>query len=240
MTSRYYVPDLGQRTAFALPPEEARHAAAVMRVAVGDRITVFDGDGHEGLAEVVAAHKRGVDCVLVEALREINRERSPAIHLAVALPKGDRQKVLVEKAVELGATSLTPLLCQRSVVRAESGAQERLQRAVIEASKQCGRNRLMQIGTPCRAVDFAKQVGQDAGLCVIAHPYGDQALELSELRERAHDELLLSRWMMVGPEGGFTDDEIAEVLAVAPWQCVCLGPRILRTETAALALLAWG
>ena len=152
--------------------------------------------------------------------------------LGVALPKGDRQKWLVEKAVELGVRRLVPLLTTRGVAQPTGGALDRLRRSVVEASKQCGRNRLMEIADPLAWNDYLTASGSIA-LCLLAHRQSENN------RPRDFPKLNVSEQVFaaVGPEGGFTDDEISSAIA-GGWQCVDLGPRTLRVETAAIALVA--
>jgi 16S rRNA (uracil1498-N3)-methyltransferase len=157
----------------------------------------------------------------------VNRELPFDLTLGVALPKGDRQKWLVEKAVELGVTRIVPLRTQRGVAQPVEQALVRLRRAVIEASKQCGRNRLLQIEQPRSWPDFVADAGSTA--CrLVAHPGGQTGLGSLSVGDIC---------LGIGPEGGFAEDEVALAVA-AGWSSVGLGPRILRVETAALALTA--
>ncbi len=153
------------------------------------------------------------------------------ITLAVALPKGDRQHWLVEKAVELGVSCLVPLITERGVAEPNEAALGRLRRYVIEAAKQCGRNRLLQIATPQPFPEFGRQASR-AALRLLAHP-GPDAVPIAELALPGPARAVCCA---VGPEGGFTDEELA---AGDGWRRVSLGPRILRVETAAVGLAAW-
>ena len=149
----------------------------------------------------------------------------------IALPKGDRQKWLVEKLTELGVTELVPLVTERSVAQPTDKAAERLDRAVVEAAKQCGRNRLMRIAPPQVWSAWLKSAeSPKAPRRLVAHPGGMPLAQL-DLRE------VVATQFAVGPEGGLTDSEIADADA-AGWQQVSLGARILRVETAAIALAA--
>lgn len=210
-----------------LTGDEARHLAGVMRARVGDEVTLFDGSGCEFAAKVTKLGKQAVELEIV-ARHEISRELDRPLTLGVALPKGDRQKWLVEKATELGVTRLVPLVTERGVAQPVEAALDRLRRSVIEASKQCGRNRLLEIGEPLALAEFSAAAPAHA-LRLIAHPGGAEARTLE-----TGDEL----WAAVGPEGGFTDEEVAAAER-AFWQRVALGKAILRVETAAMALAAW-
>ena len=122
---------------------EHQHLAKVLRLDVGDRVTLFDGSGKEFTA-IIKTVGRGATELAVEQIHDINREPL-AISLAVALPKGDRQHWLVEKAVELGVHTMIPLLTERGVAQPGTNALARIHKWVIAACKQCGRNRLMEV-----------------------------------------------------------------------------------------------
>jgi 16S rRNA (uracil1498-N3)-methyltransferase len=229
MSDRFYVEQSIHGQTAELTGDEARHLATVMRLSVGQQITLFDGSGAEFLASVTNITRQSVRCDIVER-RDISRELPFSLSLAVALPKGERQKWLVEKATELGVTSLIPLITERGVAQPVEAAIQRLRRGVIEASKQCGRNRLMEIAEPRRAAEFFADKA-NVGMRLIAHPVGQ---ELSSIQFPRHADLIAA----IGPEGGFTDTEVAAASA-AGWQSVSLGGRILRVETAAIAIAAW-
>lgn len=231
MSDRFYVATLIVGTRAELRDDEARHLAAVMRVAAGEEVVLFDGSGAEFLARVLSVRKQAVELEIVEH-REISRELPLAVTLAVALPKGERQKWLVEKATELGVTRIVPLITERGVAQPVEAALERLRRSVIEASKQCGRNRLLEIGEPQRAVELF-QAEPVTSIRLIADPTGPSIIAVTS-GSRSYEPIIAA----IGPEGGFTEGETAAALA-AGWQAVSLGPAILRVETAAIALAAW-
>src|SRR4029079_17666912 len=135
---------------------EAHHLLHVMRAAVGDEVTLFDDFGAEFRATVETVRRADAELRIVER-REVDRELSFELIVGVALPKGDRQKWLVEKLTELGVTTLVPLITERCVAQPNESALERLQRSVIEAAKQCGRNRLMAISQPQSWDDWIAQ-----------------------------------------------------------------------------------
>ena len=216
---------------------EAHHLVHVMRGGPGTRVVLFDGTGWEYSAQVDEV--RGSQATLTILGREqVDRELPIEIHLGVSLPKGDRQKWLVEKAVELGVARIVPLRTARSVAQPVQQALTRLRRAVIEASKQCGRNRLMEIGEPADWGDFVA-AAPSAALRLLAHPVKQLTVASCQLRP----SLTTDNWqpfpvyLAVGPEGGFTADEVALATA-AGWQQVDLGRRTLRIETAATLLVA--
>jgi 16S rRNA (uracil1498-N3)-methyltransferase len=227
MADRYFVDSPIGASAARLAGAEAHHLAHVLRAKPGQEVTLFDGSGAEFSARVTHVGRSEVE-LEVTARHEVDRELPLAISLGAALPKGDRQRWLVEKATELGIARLVPLVTERSNDRESASALEKLRRAAIEASKQCGRNRLMEITAPEAIADFlsAESAGE---LRLIAHP-GEQRFELPA-------PLPATIKLAIGPEGGFTSAELAIALANG-WKAVSLGPRILRVETAALALAA--
>jgi 16S rRNA (uracil1498-N3)-methyltransferase len=193
---------------------------------------------------VEAVGRGSVELRILERLH-VERELDAArLVLAVALPKGDRARWLIEKSVELGVDSLVPLSTRRQSLPVTDGLIERLRRTVIEASKQCGRNRLMQIAEPVEWRSFvaASPLGGARSWRLLADPApGTEALaqvlvELTEsLRDQPGSRPLVC--VAVGPEGGFTADEL-ELAREHAWRPIGLGPRTLRIETAAIAVAA--
>jgi 16S rRNA (uracil1498-N3)-methyltransferase len=167
---------------------------------------------------------------------EVDRELPLVLTLGVALPKGDRQRWLVEKAVELGVTRLAPLRTARGVAQPVDRAVERLRRTVIEASKQCGRNRLMEVLAPQELGDYLAGPSGEAARW-IAHP-GAAAPDLSAGDAPRASDAPHPVYLAVGPEGGFTPEEV-ELARAAGWRPVGFGPRTLRIETASVALAAF-
>jgi len=231
MSERFFTENLTVGSRVKLAGDESRHLATVMRARVDDEVTLFDGSGAEFTGRIIEIRKGGVE-LDVFSRHEVVRELTFDLTLAVALPRGERQKWLVEKATELGVTRLVPLDTERGVAVANDSAIERLRRQVIEASKQCGRNRLMEIGQPVPAAEHFRSIGGGTNR-LLADPTGEPLDVLGSNHQAA------SEWhIAVGPEGGFTAAELAEAKN-AGWRLVSLGPRILRVETAALALAAW-
>jgi 16S rRNA (uracil1498-N3)-methyltransferase len=214
-----------------LEPEEARHATGPRRLAVGAAIVLFDGEGGVARAELAEVAPRRVRARLLD--RTLLPAPRPRLHLASALPKGDRQATLLGMATQLGMNSFTPLVCERSVVRATSETPERWLRLVREACKQSRRAHLPQLAPATRPAQLA--LGRDAGTPIfLLHPGGASLAErLTALAGRELEAVHL----LIGPEGGFSDDEIAAVQAAAG-EVVQLGSGVLRTETAAVAALA--
>ncbi|HEV2973037.1 MAG TPA: 16S rRNA (uracil(1498)-N(3))-methyltransferase [Pirellulales bacterium] len=230
LPDRFFHPSLAGHGSISIEGTEAHHLIHVLRAKPGLEVILFDGSGAEFLARVERVERSTVRLAVVES-REVDRELPVSVTLGVALPKGDRQRWLVEKATELGITRLTPLVTARGVAQPTRETLRRLERAVIEASKQCGRNRLMQIAVPVCWSDFLLAAGSATKL--FADP-GGSALSIDLLSQfSAALEILLA----IGPEGGLTDAEVDEAVGTG-WQAVDLGRRILRIETAAIALVA--
>lgn len=234
MTKRYFLsqpPDLEQSAFVRLDDQEAHHLLHVMRAKAGEEATLFDGSGVEYQAYVREVAKREVTLEIV-GRSEVDRESRTRLSLGVALPKGDRQQWLCEKLVELGCDELVPLHTERGVAAPVEAALARLRRTVIEASKQCGRNRLMSIAPPMKLAEFLATpapAGSKLFLDASGAPLSDVIASVS-----AAD----ARWRgAIGPEGGWSDEERA-CAEREGWQCVSLGKRILRIETAAIALAA--
>ena len=225
MSERFYVNCPLQPGPVTVEGPEAHHLAAVCRAHAGDLVCLFNGDGQEYPAKVVQVDRHSVE-VDVQSAEAPQRELGFALEVAVALPKGDRAQFLVEKLTELGATSLVPLRTSRSVVHPRETKLEKLQRWVIEASKQCGRNVLLQVQPLAEWADYCRQADLPA-MRLLADPVGPP------FRRDPQENASLA--VAVGPEGGFAEDEVQMAVA-AGWRTLSLGPRILRVETAAMVL----
>jgi 16S rRNA (uracil1498-N3)-methyltransferase len=207
---------------------QAHHLIHVLRIDVGQDVTLFDGGDVEAAA-LVKGITNGVVELSVLELRAARTESAIELVLASAVPKGDRFGWLIEKATEMGVRRFVPLVTSRSVVIPGEGKLEKMRRSIVESSKQCGRTRLMELAAPLAWRDFVTQEFE-AVSAWVAHPSGTP-LEFE--RQPSPGGVVIA----VGPEGGFTDGEL-ELAAGAGASLVSLGPRILRIETAALALTA--
>ncbi len=240
MTSRFHCPGpLKEGQIIALPAPAAHHALRVLRLCAGDEVVLFDGTGGEWVGRLVEAG-RSLQVELGNH-RAIEREAPLKLTLAQALPAADKMDWVVQKAVELGAAAIAPLAARRSVVRLSSErAEKRLlhwRQVMISACEQCGRNRLPSLSPLLDLPHYLTQpaVGNETRLLLSPH----QGLRLSALPRPAAGVTLL-----VGPEGGFTEEEV-DAARSAGFQAVALGPRVLRTETAGIAAIAaimalWG
>ena len=198
MSHRFFLSQTPTEDTARLEGDEARHLARVMRAKTGDTVELFDGQGTSWTATVQAIQRNHVSLRLDQKQSEIISNK-PIITLAVALPKGDRQKWLIEKITELGTDSLVPLTTTRSVAEPTAAAISRLQRGVIESCKQSGRNRLLEITQPQSLHNLLTT--SSASLRILACPDGTP---MQSILLKPIDNIHIA----IGPEGGFTDDEI--------------------------------
>jgi 16S rRNA (uracil1498-N3)-methyltransferase len=198
----------------------------------GDKLWLFDG--HGGIARAalrrVTARGRTLDLLIEE--RRSEPPPRPALHLACALPKGDRQQVLLDMATQLGMTRFTPLDCARSVVKPGANSPARWKKICLEACKQSRRLYLPAIEASSTLPDVARRAAAEGSQMWLAHPAAQAASVTVAINQRANDVTLL-----VGPEGGFTEAEIEQAVAAGA-RPLTLGVSILRIETAAVALVA--
>ncbi|MDR1854097.1 MAG: 16S rRNA (uracil(1498)-N(3))-methyltransferase [Azoarcus sp.] len=230
MIARFYSPEvLPHDGEVEFAPAAAHHALRVLRLGAGDEVALFDGSGGELRARLDVRGKRAfaVDGRWMEA----NRESPLAVVLVQALASADKMDWTIQKAVELGAVGVVPVRSERAQLRlaGERGDKklEHWRQVVVAACEQCGRNRLPFIA-PVR--DLAAYLGErEAATRLILAPGGERLGALAEIAAPVH--------LLVGPEGGWSEDELA-LCRRAGCRVVGLGPRILRTETAGLAALA--
>ncbi|MGH8631032.1 MAG: 16S rRNA (uracil(1498)-N(3))-methyltransferase [Burkholderiales bacterium] len=234
---RFYYPDkLGNGSEVRLPADAAHHALRVLRLTPGEPVTLFNGRGGEYQSRITRMAK-GEVWVKTVAYSEPTRESSIELVLAQGVSSGDRMDITLQKSVELGVGAIQPISAERSIVRlsAERAARrvEHWRKLVISACEQCGRNRIPDVAAPARLEDWLGQLPAKAApgeLRVLLSPEAQTSVKA--LPPRAARIVLLA-----GPEGGFSPAEIAAALS-RDFVLVRLGPRILRTETAALAALA--
>jgi|HubBroStandDraft_6_1064221.scaffolds.fasta_scaffold372829_1 16S rRNA (uracil1498-N3)-methyltransferase len=235
MTARYYAPHLSDADSCELEGAEFHHLTRVMRARPGDQVVLFDGAGHAADAEVVDLSKSRASLRILNRTRDV--EEGPIVVLATAVPKADRFRWLVEKATELGISRLIPLQTARCVTEPGLAKLDKMRAAVIEACKQSGRNQLMTIDPLTEWQSFLSQA-RAIGRLIVADPSGAVCPTLREMSqgcEMRQGQRPLA--VVIGPEGGLTDAEVTQARE-AGGCCVSLGPRILRTETAAIALAA--
>lgn len=235
MPIRLHVADtlIAPGTEMALPPGAARHAQ-VRRVQPGDTLRVFDGCGREWSALVIGMARDAVTVRIGEPLL-VDTELAVKVTLGVGMPANERMDLLIEKATELGVAAIHPLQCERSVLRLSDERAERRrlhwQGVAIAASEQCGRATVPMINPVQRYAAWIARASA-AGARLLLSP-APGAMPLHALRIGEPAVVALS-----GPEGGLTPAEEEAALA-AGFAPVNLGPRVLRADTAPLALLAW-
>jgi len=223
---RFFVPELGA-SQVELTDEEAHHLSHVLRLGEGDVVAVFDGKGHAARATVIRIDS---DIVALEVGDRLPANESPlALTLAVAVPKGDTMPHIVQKLTELGVATIQPLLSDNGEIDGEAISEriERWQRVSLEAAKQCGRSQLPFIETPNPFEALARP-----GAMVLTP--GAPPLASSE-------KLSTNPVVLVGPEGGWSAPEL-HLAKDRELTVFGLGPRTMRTETAAIAaatLMQW-
>ncbi len=221
-----------------LPDDVARHAVGALRLRDGEPVILFNGDGAEyhGVLEVHPRHT----AVRVMERREVDRESPLRIVLVQGVSSGERMDLTIQKAVELGVSAIQPVMMRRTVVKLAGEKLERRrahwQAVAISACEQCGRNLIPEVAPIQDFIPWLRQAPPE-GRRLLLDP--EAAVNLRELGRPDAAVTLLA-----GPEGGFDPDERRLALA-AGFVGVRLGPRVLRTETAALAALAalqalWG
>ena len=234
--ARFFCPlPLHTGDAVSLPSSAARHVQ-VLRLQPGDGITLFNGEGGEFAATVTRMGRSDVG-VTVGAHTPLEREAPCAVHVLAGITANERMDWLVEKATELGAVSLTPITAERSVLKLKGDRAEKKgahwQGVAVAASEQCGRNRVTRIDPACSLTEWLTQhpaTVQKGLRLILSLAVGSQALKTAV---QGHTHITL----LSGPEGGLTPAEEALALA-AGFLPVSLGPRVLRAETAPLAVLA--
>jgi len=224
----------------ALEGDRARYLGRVLRSRVGDMLSVFDGEGDEHEATI---RRIGKDVVTVEiGVRTPSQTESPlTLHLAQGISRGERMDFVIQKATELGVKRITPVLTEFGMVRLDPRrADKRLahwQQVAVSACEQCGRTRLPLIDPPTGLKAWLGNRPVDVDVDLILKPGAQEALA-------GIPRPGVKVCVLIGPEGGFSDKEYEDA-QVAGFRAVSMGPRILRTETAAVAAVSllqsrWG
>ena len=230
---RFYVSDaLSVGQAFPLPDTTFRHAIQVLRLNVGEPLILFNGTGGEYLAQLTSVSKRTA-AITIESHVATDPESPLQLTLVQAIIKPDKMDFALQKAVELGVATIQPLTTQRSVIRiGKEKADKKMQHweGIMQAAcEQSGRTRLPQLTAPLELDDWLEQPVDGSRLILAPGDYPHiNALPL---------DLPTPISLLIGPEGGFTDNEVALCLQAGVMP-VSLGPRILRAETASITALA--
>ncbi|WP_339489679.1 16S rRNA (uracil(1498)-N(3))-methyltransferase [Pseudomonas sp. EL_65y_Pfl2_R95] len=234
--SRFFIDaplSIGQH---ALPEAHAHYISRVLRHGVGDGVQLFDGSGDEYLGELIEVGKKTVRVDLRE--RIAGQPESPlSIHLGQGLSRGERMDWAIQKATELGATEISPIISERCEVRLKDDrADKRMshwRQVAISACEQCGRSVVPVIHPPISLSDWLGQI--DSELKLVLHPVAEP------LESHAKPQSLA---FLIGPEGGLNEAEVDQAKAQG-FHAARLGPRVLRTETAPVVALSvaqqlWG
>ena len=227
MSDRFFTDSAFVDDQITLAGDQAHHLINVMRAKLGDEVVLFDRQGNEYQTQIVDLAKKRLTLKCAATIRP-ERKLATEITIAAAMPKGDRQKFLIEKLVELGVARLIPLTTPRSVAQVNAKVLSRISKQIIEATKQCRRSYLMEVSEAKTISEVLDEFDAEKQQCFIAHPYNAKPM----VRVADQDVSKECVWL-IGPEGGFTDEEVAQAVA-AGWQAISFGEIILRVETAAL------
>lgn len=208
--------------------DASNHLANVLRLKPGHPVVLFNGDNNEYSAQLIDVSKRHV-IALVEAKLAISSESPLSIHLGQGVSRGDKMEFVIQKAVELGVTEITPILSERCGVKLNQQRWQKKHQQWLKiasgACEQCGRNALPVINQPTPLTDWISQSTQQ--LRITLHPKAESSFKHIQVPAQGVK-------LLIGPEGGLTETEVYAT-EQSGFQSVKLGPRVLRTETAALA-----
>jgi 16S rRNA (uracil1498-N3)-methyltransferase len=251
LTRLYVDMSLAPGSLVELPKDTAAHIAKVLRARSGEAVLLFNGNGEEycGVLETVRGNRASV---AVGAAQAVNNESPLSITLLQCIPRGERMDLIVQKATELGVQHIVPVLSQRSVVRLD-GAQARAKQAhwravAISACEQCGRARLPTVAEPQALLRYLGLPAPPGARRFVLEPAPSQPQPHggapappglpAPVGQSAPPVGLRRAEIAVGPEGGFAAEEL-EAFQLAGFSRAALGPRVLRTETAAIAGVVW-
>jgi 16S rRNA (uracil1498-N3)-methyltransferase len=233
LTRLYVQESLREGALIELPKDTAAHVARVLRARAGDQVSLFNGDGTE-LAGVIEAVRGNRVSVQVGSPLSGVVESALETTLIQCVPRGDKMDFIVQKATELGVHRIVPVLSKRSVVRLDGAQavskQAHWQAVAVSACEQSGRTRLPSVAAPTPLLNYLGSLAP-GGLRLVLDPFARGPAAALEAPAAAVD-------FAVGPEGGFEEAEL-EAFQLAGFRALKLGPRILRTETAAIAGLAY-
>jgi len=228
---------LTTNSTIALPEAQSHYLGKVLRMQAGRELVLFNGEGGEYSAEILAVHKKHID-VALKTFSADNRQSSLGLELAIGVSRGERMDWVLQKATELGVTKITPLITERTEVKLGGERADKKighwQHILISACEQCQRNLIPELSEPIEISGWLKTCKAD--LKFVLHHRDNQGLPADK---QAHSIALL-----IGPEGGLNEAEIAQAIA-QHFSPLTLGPRVLRTETAPVAAISlvqylWG
>ena len=228
---RFYTPpDSFHDESVVLNASETRHLRDVLRLGVGSNVNVFDGEGHEFLCTVTLICKIDAELLIISEQPPSSPESTLDLTLAATMLKGDKFDLVVQKSVELGVNHLVALNTIRCDVKIKESTTriDRWRKIALEAAKQSGRARLMKVSGPVAFDKFLQGLSQDEDAILFAEREGDRLSQDFDGHKMT---------AIVGPEGGWDDSELADARS-AGINIVTLGGRIMRAETAAIAIAA--
>lgn len=214
-----------------LPKEPANHLANVLRLKPGHPVVLFNGDGNEYSGVIQDISKKQTS-IYVDARLGISVESPLQIHLAQGISKGERMDLVMQKAAELGVTEITPIITKRCPIKLNAERWDKKfqhwQKVIISGCEQCGRNQLPKLNQPLSFMEFINQSTNQ--IRMIMHPKAEQ--RIANFARTVEGFRLL-----IGPEGGLSDTELYQASEFG-YQKILMGPRVLRTETAAIAAIS--
>lgn len=233
----YQAAQLKLQQTLLLDEDASNHLGRVLRMQINDPLVIFNGDGHDYGAVITAVNKKSIE-VKITACHTLDTESPLRIHLVQGVARGEKMDFIIQKAVELGVTDITPVLTEYGNVKLDAERldkkQQHWQKVAISACEQCQRAYIPTVHEPQSFKDWV--VLAHTGLKLILHPYHSHSIQSLQADTRLT--------LLVGPEGGLSDREVTQAQAQG-FTALKLGPRILRTETAALVAMsmlqsAWG
>lgn len=227
----YQASAISLNTAVTLDDDAAGHIGRVLRMKEGEHVSIFNGEGGEYISEIIEVTKKNV-IVMPQQFNPHNAESPLKIHLGQCISRGDKMDFTIQKSVELGITEITPIFSQRCGVKLSAERLEKKhqqwQKIAIAAAEQSGRNFVPTINPPIDLKQWLEQ--QTDAIKLTLHPRAEHSIKTITVADGGVR-------FLVGPEGGFTDDEMVQTKQ-QEFVDIRLGPRVLRTETAALTVLS--